>query len=65
MFELLLGLGFGSIIGLGAKMIKEGVVLNPRENLGEDFLNQLEEEAHKTARQVVFDRPADMKIRGE
>ena len=65
MFELLLGLGFGSICGLGARLIKEGGVINPKFNLGERVLDEIESRAFETARKINLNGPGDMDIRGD
>jgi hypothetical protein len=54
MIELLLGIGFGSLVGFGAKLISEGGVINPKKNLGLDILQSIENKTYAQTRDIQF-----------
>lgn len=65
MLEAIIGLGLGTFIGVLLRFSKDGIVFNPKVNIGVETLKRLDERATITARQVTFDSPNDMRIRGE
>ena len=62
--ELLLGLGFGSVIGLGARLIfKEGAVVRPDLNTHNGVYDYLEYKSDEMAAQITFDGPDDLETK--
>lgn len=62
--ELLLGLGIGSIIGIGARLIiKEGAVIRPDLNHDQGIFDYLERRSDEQAAKITFNGPEDLETK--